>query len=218
MSTRREVLIAGGLSALSAVASAAESAPDEKKCTAHRPLRRKARELTLDQAKEVIDFTEHAVLSTCDLEGHPYGVPITPVRVGNKIYFHGTGMPGGRKTDNMLMNPNVSISYVGKATTLPEWYSVDYASAIVTGKAYPVTDPKEFADAFAAILKRHAPKNSAVRNEVQMKVRGPMAQVWRVDIEEITGKARGASKWVTGKSIHEVQDMGPSKWLKDVPL
>ena len=43
-------------------------------------------------------------------------------------------------------------------------------------------------------------------------------QVWRVDIEEITGKARGASKWVTGKSIHEVQDMGPSKWLKDVPL
>ena len=63
MSTRREVLIAGGLSALSAVASAAEPAPDEKKCTAHRPLRRKARELTLDQAKEVIDFTEHAVLS-----------------------------------------------------------------------------------------------------------------------------------------------------------
>ena len=47
MSTRREVLIAGGLSALSAVASAAEPAPDEKKCTAHRPLRRKARELTL---------------------------------------------------------------------------------------------------------------------------------------------------------------------------
>lgn len=85
MSTRREVLIAGGLSALSAVASAAEPAPDEKKCTAHRPLRRKARELTLDQAKEVIDFTEHAVLSTCDLDGHPYGVPITPVRVGNKF-------------------------------------------------------------------------------------------------------------------------------------
>lgn len=51
-----------------------------------------------------------------------------------------------------------------------------------------------------------------------MKVRGPMAQVWRVDIEGNHRQGRGASKWVTGKSIHEVQDMGPSKWLKDVPL
>lgn len=42
--------------------------------------------------------------------------------------------------------------------------------------------------------------------------------VWKVEIEKITGKARGASKWEKGKSISEVQDMGPSAWLKDVPL
>jgi len=41
--------------------------------------------------------------------------------------------------------------------------------------------------------------------------------VWKVKIEDIQGKARGAAKWVKGKSIHEVQDMGPSKWLIGVP-
>ena len=186
--------------------------------TVNRPMRRKARELTLDQAREVIDFTEHAVLATCDAEGFPYAVPVSPVMVGDALYVHSTGLPGGRKADNMLMNPNVSLCFIGKATTLPQWYSVDFASAVVTGKAHPVTDEKEWREAFEAILRRHAPGNSKVRNDVQFKVRGPLAMVWKVEIEKITGKARGASKWEKGKSISEVQDMGPSAWLKDVPL
>ncbi len=42
--------------------------------------------------------------------------------------------------------------------------------------------------------------------------------IWKVEIEKITGKARGAAQWEKGKSISEVQDMGPSAWLKDVSL
>ena len=47
--------------------------------TADRPMRRKERELTVDQAWEVVEGTDHAVLATVDDEGNPYGVPITPV-------------------------------------------------------------------------------------------------------------------------------------------
>ncbi len=216
MSMTRRTLLASGLAA--SAASFAHAADTKSNATVDRPLRRKPRELTLEQAKEVIEFTDHAVLSTCDKAGYPYGVPISPVMVGNVLYFHGTAAPGGRKTDNMLMNPNVSVCFVAKATTLPQWYSVDFASAVVTGKAYPVTDPKEREKAFAAILKRHAPENSSVRNKKQMEVRGPLAQVWKIEIEKITGKARGAAKWEKGKSVYEVQNMGPSSWLKDVPL
>ena len=83
--------------------------------TVNRPMRRKARELTLDQAREVIEAAEHAVLATCDAEGFPYAVPVSPVMVGDAIYFHSTGLPGGRKADNMLMNPNVSLCFIAKA-------------------------------------------------------------------------------------------------------
>lgn len=49
--------------------------------TSGRPMRRKERELTVDQAWEVVEGTDHAVLATVDDEGNPYGVPITPVAV-----------------------------------------------------------------------------------------------------------------------------------------
>lgn len=185
--------------------------------TIGRRQRRQPRAMTLEQALEVINATEHAVLSTCDLEGNPYGVPVSPVLDGNKLYFHATGLPGGRKEDNMLMNPKVSLCFIGKSTTLPEWYSVDYACAVVRGKATKVEDPDEKLKAMKMILLRHAPQNSEERNRVQFEHRYPLVAIWRVDIEEITGRARGAQKWIPGKSIHEVQDMGPSKWLIGVP-
>ena len=186
--------------------------------TKDRPLRRTARALTREQALEVIDFTDHAVLSTCDPAGNPYGTAVSPVRVGDVLYFHSTGLPGGRKTDNMLANPRVSLCFIGKAVTLPKWYTVDFASAVVTGTARPVTDEDEKMKAMRAILRRHAPGNSDARNDVQFEVRMPWAAVWRIDIENVTGKARGAAKWEAGKSLNEVQDMGPSKWLIGVPL
>lgn len=77
-------------------------------------MRRKAGELTLDQAHEVIEAAEHAVLATCDAEGFPYAVPVSPVMVGDAIYFHLTGLPGGRKADNMLMNPNASLCFIAQ--------------------------------------------------------------------------------------------------------
>lgn len=79
---------------------------EELRSTADRKLRRKPRELTREQAIEVIEATPHAVLSTADLDGNPYGVPVSPVLEGDHIYFHSTGMPGGRKEDNMRMNPH----------------------------------------------------------------------------------------------------------------
>lgn len=58
----------------------------------------------------------------------------------------------------------------------------------------------------------------AVCNKKQMEVRDPPAQIRQIEIEKITGKGRDTAKWEKGKSVYEVQNMGPSSWLKDVPL
>lgn len=212
----RRQAISVGSATVAGLAGTLVNNPAVAETTKNRPLRRKERELTEEQAREVIDNAYYAVLSTADEEGYPYGVPISPVLVGNTIYFHGIKLPGGRKADNILKNENVSLCYVAKAHLLPEWYSIDFASAIVTGKAHLIEDKKEEMVAIKHILARLAPKNSAQRNMVQMKHRLPLAQFWKVDIEKITGKARGARKWVKGESIHAVQDMGPSPWLVGV--
>lgn len=186
--------------------------------TSGRPMRRKERELTVDQAWEVVERTDHAVLATVDDEGNPYGVPITPVAADRKrIYFHATGKPSGRKSDNMKMNRRVSLTYIGKELTVPELYTVDYASAIVEGTASIVTDPAERAEAMVAMVRRHAPGNSDARNAIQFTNRLGALAVWRIDVVSISGKARAAAKWETGKTLQEPTPMPVQPWLVGAP-
>ena len=52
-------------------------------------MRRKDRELSRDEALEIIDNCEYAVISCVDDEGEIFSVPISPVRVGESIFVHG---------------------------------------------------------------------------------------------------------------------------------
>lgn len=186
--------------------------------TEERPMRRSERALSADAALEIIRCLNCAVLSTADAAGVPYGVPVTPVLVGNSLYFHSTGWPGGRKADNMLANNKVSLCFIGKSFVIPEFYSVDFASVVVAGVVTEVRDEAEKKQAMQALLKRYAPDNSAERNAVQFAHRFPLLSVWRVDIESITGKARGAALWQGKESLKEVQALEPQVWLQGVPL
>lgn len=186
--------------------------------TEERPMRRSERALSADAALEIIRCSNCAVLSTADAAGVPYGVPVTPVLVGNSLYFHSTGLPGGRKADNMLANNKVSLCFIGKSFVIPEFYSVDFASVVVAGVAVEVRDEAEKMQAMQSLIARYAPGNSAERNAVQFANRFALVSVWRVDIESITGKARGASLWQGSQSLKEVQALEPQTWLQGVPL
>jgi len=184
--------------------------------TKERPLRRIERALNEQETMEVIDAAEYAVISTADTAGNPYGVAVNPVYMDGAFYFHTTAEPGSRRNDNILMNPSVSLLFVSKAIVLPEWYSVDFASAVVTGQASRVEDPAERARAMMALVKRYAPQNSDERNAVQMQNRYPLVALWRVDVERIVGKARAAKHWQVGKTVREKTDTAPSAWLVGV--
>ena len=189
---------------------------DEMLNTKMRSLRRTERALSLQQAEEVLEHCEYAVISTADEAGIPYGVAVSPVFYEGALYFH-TGSAGpSRRNANMLANPEVSLFFVSKAFTLPEWYSVDFASVVVTGKVSLVKDPAVRARAMMALVKRFAPNNSDERNAVQMGERFSEALIWRVDIDHLQGKARAASVWVKGKTVTEKTQTQPSSWLKDV--
>lgn len=198
--------------------TAANAFADEaKKSTKDRPLRRTERELTPEQTYEVIRATEHAVLSTADDDGNPYGVPVTPVLIDGALYFHSTGWAGGRKEDNMLMNPRVSLCFIGKSMTVPNLYTIDFASAIVTGRASKVTDEKERERVMREIVARLAPQNSKARNDIQFANRFALVALWKVEIEKATGKARAAKAWKAGRSLEEPAPMPVQKWLVGAP-
>lgn len=184
--------------------------------TKNRELRRQERALNEEQAFEVIAASDYAVISTADAQGVPYGVAISPVFFEGAFYFHTTNAPESRRNENMLVNPEVSLFFVSKAITLPEMYSVDFASAVVTGRASLVKDPALRVRAMMALVKRYAPENSDERNATQMGERFSEAQIWKVEVEHIQGKARAASHWVKGQTVTEKTDTGVSPWLVDV--
>lgn len=58
------------------------------KTTAERPLRRRDRQLTEDEALQIVRHAPHAVLSTADAAGVPYGVPVNAVYAEGNVYWH----------------------------------------------------------------------------------------------------------------------------------
>ena len=64
---------------------------DEMTGSTDGPMSRKPeRQLTKDEALFIINHTEHAVLSMADKADYPYGIPVTPIYLDGKIYFHGS--------------------------------------------------------------------------------------------------------------------------------
>ena len=86
------------------------------------PMRRSERELSFEQAVEIMNSGSWGVLSTVGADGYPYGVPVNYAYDDGKIYFHCAKNSGhkqenlifsGTVKENLLMgnrNPNVRIA------------------------------------------------------------------------------------------------------------
>lgn len=62
------------------------------------PMQMKHRELSRQEAFEILEEGEFATISTVDPDGTPYGVPVSYVMMDEKLYIH-TGKRPGHKID-----------------------------------------------------------------------------------------------------------------------
>lgn len=58
-------------------------------------MRRRDRQIPEEQAWEILDRCDYAVLAMTAEDGTPYGLPLNVVREGRVVYFHGA--QAGRK-------------------------------------------------------------------------------------------------------------------------
>lgn len=108
-----------------------------------RPMRRKDRLLSEEEALDILRAAEYGVLATVDPDGEPYGVPLTYTldADGKSLIFHCA--PEGRKLDNVRSHPAAQFSAVAETRVLPEEFSIEYRCAMVTGRVAEVTDREE---------------------------------------------------------------------------
>lgn len=147
-------------------------------------MRRTDRQRGAAFAWEVFDRVPCAVLSVRDGEGG-YGIPVSPARVGEAVYFHSAGE--GKKLDCLRQWPEATLT---AAEVLgPERFSVCYRSAVVRGRMVLVEEEGEKAEALRAITRRHCPADLPEFDAYA----APMLKgvcIWRMDVSEITGKER----------------------------
>jgi uncharacterized protein len=156
-------------------------------------MRRKDRELTEEEALEIVRTSHYAVIATCDASGTPYAVPVSPVWIDGALYFHSAADPAGRRASNLAQNPRVSLCYLARCRSVyepPETFTVNYASAVVAGCAERVTDEAERRRAALALCAFQCPDAPQESVENAWAHSGDRITVWKVIPEKISGKAR----------------------------
>ena len=146
-------------------------------------MRRKDRERDAAFAWEVFDRAAFGVLSLRDGEGG-YGVPLSPARIGEKVYFHCA--LAGKKLDCIAQWPQASLTVC--EVNGPDYFSCKYRSAILRGEVSLVEDGAEKLAALRAITEKYCPDNMPDFEEYAPKEKA--AAVCRMAVAEITGKER----------------------------
>lgn len=150
-------------------------------------MRRKDREQSMEFAYEVVSKCEYATLSMVDFNGYPYSIPITIANDDKFIYFHSAKV--GTKIDILNKNPKVCVVCVGDTFRTPNDFTTLFQSAIVKGIASEVIDDNEKINALRLICERHTPTNmNNFDNAIKRSLN--ITAIWKVSIDEITGKAK----------------------------
>lgn len=74
-------------------------------------MRRSDREQSLEFSLALIDRCQHGTVAFATEDGAPYCIPLSLVRVGDKLYFHCA--KEGHKTDLLRHDSRVCITFVG---------------------------------------------------------------------------------------------------------
>lgn len=170
-------------------------------------MRRKDREMSAEFAILLIDRSHYAVLSTVNLEGYPYGVPLSVVRKDDALYFHSA--KGGDKVDAFAANSKVCLTFVGEVN-VPDLYTegelthlseekisaltshvftTEFESAMVFGHVSLVENMQEMVEALRLICEKYTPDKMKY---FDLAIQSGMSStnIYKVEIEKITAKRK----------------------------
>ena len=168
-------------------------------------MRRKDRELSQDEALEIIDNCEYGVISCVDDEGEIFSVPISPVRVDGNIFIHGASagskaklLQNGRKVEFVCVSfnkvPHLSESELdaikddGKALG-GKVFTTEYKSAIAKTRVYEITDEaKKYEILKILSLKYTAYAMNTFETAAQYGLK--ITKIYEFKIESISAKAK----------------------------
>ncbi|PKN13200.1 MAG: MFS transporter [Deltaproteobacteria bacterium HGW-Deltaproteobacteria-4] len=151
-----------------------------------RGIRRSDREITIQEAKDILDNAEYGIMSTVSKDGQPYGLPLNYTYKNDCIYFHCA--TSGHKIENIEQNSKVSFCVVGKTKVLPEKFATEYESAVVFGVASEVNGAEKN-DALLWLVEKYC-SDFIAEGKQYVEQKNKTTKVYKIAIDQISGKAR----------------------------
>jgi len=148
--------------------------------------RRQDRTIGKEEARGLLERAEYGILSTTGADGLPYGIPVSYCVIGDGIYFHCA--VEGRKLNNIAQNPQVSFCVVGKTNVLPDKFSTQYESTVLSGTASAVFD-SEKQQGLEGLLHKYS-VGFYEKGLKYIEALDHKTKVYRIRIDTISGKAR----------------------------
>ena len=151
-------------------------------------VRRRDRLMDKERARQLLGTAEYGVLSMIDETGRPYGIPVNFVWDGkNAIYIHCA--PEGKKLRAIAAHPAVSFCIIGRVNLLPDKFTTEYESVLLTGNARADLTPQERMHALELLVNKLSADFKELGRTYSEKS-FHRVQIIRVDFTEYTGKRK----------------------------
>ena len=152
-------------------------------------VRRQDRLLDELRADELLATAEYGILSMVTPEGNGYGIPLNYVwdKAQNVVYIHCA--PEGRKLNCLKHNPHVSFTVVGRTKVVPDKFTTNYESVVLTCKAHLRLPADERMAALELILDKYAPEDKVIGLKYAQKS-FHRTEIIRLDIVSASGKCK----------------------------
>lgn len=149
-------------------------------------MRRKDRQLPLEEAQALLETGTWGVLSLIGEDGWPYAVPMNYVTKDGKLYLHCATK--GAKLDAIARDDRACFTVVLRAELVPAHSTTLYESVVVKGRACILTQGEEHRAALTYLMDTLAEVTPDVRDAYVAKRLDRTALI-AITPATITGKA-----------------------------
>lgn len=154
----------------------------------NKDVRRQDRLLREENAYRLLKEGEYGVLSMVTPEGMPYGVPVNYVWDGkDAIYIHCA--PEGRKLRCLLETAEASFCIVGRTHVIPNKFTTNYESIVLTCRTEIGLPEEERMDALRGIIDKYAPSFREIGEKYAEKS-FHRTQIIKLTIISFSGKSK----------------------------
>lgn len=151
-----------------------------------REMRRKNQLLSEEISREVLQRNTSGVLSLMGDEGYPYGVPMSYVLAGDKIFFHCA--KEGHKIDAIRKEEKASFCVIDQDKIVSEEYTTYFRSVIAFGSVHILEKEDEKRKAIRILAEKYSGDQGEEGIEREIDEHFANLCMLQFDMEHLTGK------------------------------